>query len=357
MTTTPLLSIIIPVFNTIEYLDECIESLPLNTLKNLQLIFVDNKSTDGCYERLIEYSKKDKRIEVFRIEGGKQARCRNFGVQKAIGRYIGFCDSDDWCAPDMFEQLLDKAHEFNADITIGQVIKSSSDTHTQSCHFSKKYFKNGVYNTAEKPFLTRMTTCYNKIYKRSLLIENDIKFKESACPHEDVTFAFKAIFLAKCIACAPKAKYFWRTNNNSTTQKAQRQTKPNHAVFEMILELRAECENLNVPHEWVLAADRLIEAHILLMIKNISEDNISSYLRNALNSSGSLPISVFDKLGNKLNKEIIGDDIYEYCLAQKHFAKNPSQKLKKYRKLSIQLGVILVTVIVLNLLTLTVLVI
>ena len=192
-------------------------------------------------------------------------------------------------------------------------------------------------------------------HKKELLTKNNICFLEIA-PHQDVIFAFKALYLAETIVSVPEAKYFWRTNINSTTQKAQKKSVPDDAIFEMISALRNECKYLNVSHEWVLAADRLIESHINLMIKNISRDNISSYLRNAHYSSGNLPYSVFNKLKVKLNKEVIGNDTYEYYVAQKRFSSASTLRENKYRKLSIQLGITLSTIILLNLLLIVLLI-
>ncbi len=347
MTKQPIISIIIPVYNTLEFLDDCISSLPLNIIEDIQIIFVDNCSTDGSYEYLIELSKTLKKIELYQVKGGKQARCRNFGIQKATGKYIGFCDSDDWCAPNMFTELLREVVENDADIAIGQVIKSNSEKTKQHPHYKKKYFKNKLYNDSEKPYLTRLTTCYNKIYRKELLIENNITFPEIS-PHEDVVFAFKVLYLAKTIIGVPNAQYFWRTNPESATQKLQNKKDLNPVIFEMIVKLREECDNLNVPHEWVLAADRLIENHLKLMLKNLSKNNIPSYLEKTITSAGYIPSSIFKKIGKEITKETVGELPYEYYTAQNKFLTHSNKKAEKQKKILTNVAILLLISISFN---------
>jgi len=347
MNQPPLISIIIPVFNTIDYLDHCISCLTQQTINTIQLIFVDNGSSDGSYERLLELAKQDPRVDVLSVEGGQQGRCRNLGIQKAKGEYIGFCDSDDWCALDMFEQLLNNACECDADIAIGQVIRSTSQRDRGSYHFQDRYFKKGIYTHAEIPFLTRMTTCYNKIYKKSLLIDNSIQFLEVA-PHEDVGFAFKALHAANTIVSVPEATYFWRINPDSITQVVQGQAKPNDAVFDMIRELKMLCNDLNVEYEWQQAANRLIDNHLLLMIKNISTSHVASYLNAAYDAAGYIPNKLFDKLKVTPSQSFLGDKLYEYYQAQRRFIPASISSLGKYRALSKRLGIIVIVLTIMN---------
>ncbi len=335
------LSVITPVFNTLEYLETCIDSLRQQTLDNIELIFVDNGSTDGCYEKLkaLESQYQSDLFRVVQVIGGRQGRCRNEGMKVARGEYIGFCDSDDWCAEDMFERLRSAAKRHDADIAIGQMIKADHQLKPLASHFGESYVKRGLYTEAEKPYLTRMTTCPNKIYRRTLLLENQVEFLEIA-PHQDVTFAFKALYLARTVVGEPSAQYLWRTNPVSTTQSAQKKSaKPNEAIFEMSRELRRECDALQVSHDWVLAADRLIERHISLMVKTVPPSEIRNYLGKLWEAAGFLPESAFKKLQAPASIEMLGDKLYDYYQTQKRFAPDAGKKLDKYRKLSKKLGI------------------
>ena len=92
----PLISIIVPVYNIKEYIERCVKSITDQTYKNLEIILVDDGSTDGTEKILDELAEKDARIKVFHKENGGSSSARNLGITKATGEYIGFADSDDF---------------------------------------------------------------------------------------------------------------------------------------------------------------------------------------------------------------------------------------------------------------------
>ena len=102
-----MISIIVPVYNTIKYLPKCIDSILSQTVKELELILVDDGSSDGSGKLCDDYAKKDPRVRVFHKKNGGSSSARNLGIRNAVGDYIGFIDSDDWADPDMYELLLD----------------------------------------------------------------------------------------------------------------------------------------------------------------------------------------------------------------------------------------------------------
>lgn len=98
-------SIIVPVYNSEKYLDKCINSILKQTYKNIEIIAINDGSTDGSYEKLKSYAKRDGRIRVFNQDNKGLIETRIKGVQQARGKWIGFVDSDDWIEPNMFEKL------------------------------------------------------------------------------------------------------------------------------------------------------------------------------------------------------------------------------------------------------------
>ena len=104
--TTPLISVIVPVYNIKELLPKCVESIRNQTYTNLEIILVDDGSTDGTGKLCDELGAKDSRIQVFHKENGGSSSARNFGIQNAKGDYLGFVDSDDFIEPDMYEKLM-----------------------------------------------------------------------------------------------------------------------------------------------------------------------------------------------------------------------------------------------------------
>lgn len=111
-----LISIIVPVYNTEKYLKQCLDSIRLQTNHNLDIILIDDGSTDSSAEICDRYEKMDSRIRVFHIKNGGVSNARNYGIQQAKGTWILFQDSDDWIEPDTCEQLLNTALEHNGDI-------------------------------------------------------------------------------------------------------------------------------------------------------------------------------------------------------------------------------------------------
>ena len=101
----PLISVIVPVYKVEQYLDECVQSIINQTYKNLEIILVDDGSPDRCPEMCDEYARQDSRIKVIHKPNGGLSSARNAGIDIARGEYIGFVDSDDYIAHDMYEKL------------------------------------------------------------------------------------------------------------------------------------------------------------------------------------------------------------------------------------------------------------
>ena len=111
-----MISIIVPVYNTEPYLPQCLDSILAQTYTDLEILLIDDGSTDRCGEICNQYAARDPRIRVFHTENRGLSAARNLGLDQAKGDYIGFVDSDDWIEPDMYEVLLQKAEETKADI-------------------------------------------------------------------------------------------------------------------------------------------------------------------------------------------------------------------------------------------------
>lgn len=110
------ISVIVPVYNIREYLPRCVDSVTAQTWSSLELLLIDDGSTDGSGALCDELAGRDKRIRVFHKENGGSSSARNLGIEKATGEYLGFVDSDDYIEPDMYERLITAALEYGADI-------------------------------------------------------------------------------------------------------------------------------------------------------------------------------------------------------------------------------------------------
>ena len=112
----PLVSIIVPVYQVVDYVGVCVESLLRQTYKNLEILLVDDGSTDGSGEICDEYANRDNRIRVIHQENQGLSAARNTGLDQALGEYVAFVDSDDAVLPDFIETLYDLADRYQADI-------------------------------------------------------------------------------------------------------------------------------------------------------------------------------------------------------------------------------------------------
>ena len=118
----PIVSVIIPVYNSSSYLDKCIDSLVNQTLHNIEIICVNDASTDNSLDILRAWSEKDDRVKIIDCKiNGKQGTARNFGIKSAKGRYIGFVDSDDYVSTDFYKTLIDNSIIDN-DVVIANLV-------------------------------------------------------------------------------------------------------------------------------------------------------------------------------------------------------------------------------------------
>lgn len=162
------LSVIIPVYNTEKYLRRCLDSVLMQTLSDIEIICVDDGSTDNSLRILEEYAGRDSRITVIHKENGGLVSARKTGVGIATGEYIGYVDSDDWIEPDMYESLYECAYGHDADmVTSGYLLEGNYTT----THFDD--VTEGLYDETHMPYLRE-----NAIYN---LQTKDVGLRGSLC--------------------------------------------------------------------------------------------------------------------------------------------------------------------------------
>lgn len=218
------LSVIIPVYNVEEYLRECLDSVCNQTLTDIEIICIDDGSTDNSLDILNEFASKDSRIKIITKENGGQATARNLGIKEAQGEYVAFVDSDDFIEPEMFEKLYAKSKENNLDIAMCKI--ATYDNQTEEIKDNVWYYMMGVFRDFEKDIFnhkdTKEFTChiavtpYNKIYKNSLLKDNNILFPEGVI-FEDEKFFYDTYLRADRISIVDEFLYYYRVNRKGST--------------------------------------------------------------------------------------------------------------------------------------------
>ena len=215
----PKISIIIPVYNTEKYLHECLNSVVSQTIKDVEIICIDDGSTDNSYQILQEYAEKDSRFVILQQENKGAGAARNKGIEIAKGEFLVFLDSDDYYLDtDVLESLYESAQKNDVLICGGGFAELQQDgTIFSQWENTKEY---GFYFDSDKLIeyqdyqfdygFTRF------IYKRTFLLENNIFFSNRK-HFEDPTFFVKAMFTAKKFYAIKKIVYWYRINYKKNT--------------------------------------------------------------------------------------------------------------------------------------------
>lgn len=207
----PIISIIVPVYNVEKYLDRCVKSILAQTFKDFELILVDDGSLDRSGEMCDEYARSDSRIKVIHKENGGLSSARNAGIDIASGEFLGFVDSDDYIANDMYEMLYDNLIRENADMSICCKYDCYND---KPLKINKECYS--VFNTEEALRSIckgefGVSAC-DKLYKRKLFE----KIRYPVTKTSEDAFVIINLFL-KCeiIVMTTKQKYYWYHRENS----------------------------------------------------------------------------------------------------------------------------------------------
>lgn len=210
-----LISIIVPIYKVEKYLNRCVESIVQQTYSNLEIILVDDGSPDNCPKICDDWLQKDNRIKVVHKENGGLSDARNAGIALAAGNFIGFIDSDDWIAPEMYERLLNSIHKDETDIAACTVEMTWEDNKEKNKLLTVK--ENVVLSQieAQETLLNEDKLnhpVWNKLYKRETI---DGLLFEKGKYHEDVFWTYKAIGNADSISIIDYVGYFYFQRNDS----------------------------------------------------------------------------------------------------------------------------------------------
>lgn len=221
-----MISIIVPVYNVVQYLDQCVSSLVHQSYSAIEILLIDDGSSDGSAEICDEWSKKDSRVRVFHTENRGVAHARNIGLTHAKGNYIGFVDSDDWVDIDMYETMMAKLISAQAEVC--------------GSGFVHEYESRSVYplKAEIEQIMTRDTAVerifdntrfklldvgvWDKLFSRDVL--GALRFREDIAIGEDMLFFWQAMKRVKTFVYVPLFKYHYRMRigsamNSSISEK------------------------------------------------------------------------------------------------------------------------------------------
>ena len=213
-----LISIIVPIYNVEKYIRRCIDSILNQTYNNLEIILVDDGSTDNCSQICDEYAQKDSRIRVIHKENGGVSLARNVGIELSNGMWISFVDADDWLEENFVETLYEKAKERKADVVlcgynriVGKNIEYINFKKDESEFNSEEYLINSLNPQTGFGF------CHMKLFNKKTI--NNVRFNQKLQVGEDALFneeislnITKAIYIGKQL-------YNYRVNEKSVVRK------------------------------------------------------------------------------------------------------------------------------------------
>lgn len=225
------ISVIIPVYGVAQYIEKCTQSLLDQTLDDVEFLFVDDRGPDNSIELVLSMIATHPRKEQFKFLRPEHnmgaGMARNYAIPYAQGDYISFVDSDDWIEPTMFEELYAKAKSADSDLCCCQIQKIYPDGHLGGILNNPNIGEGPITEEKRSYFLTHYVSLFASfIYKRSLILDNDIHFPEERCA-DDSYFVSCVVMLAQSITYINKPFYFYliRPGSVCTTQNSMKYKK------------------------------------------------------------------------------------------------------------------------------------
>lgn len=224
----PKVSVVVPIYNVEKYLRECLDSILGQTLKEIEIILVDDGSPDNCGKIIDEYAKKDARIIAVHQANGGYTKAVNRGFDLASGEYIGIIESDDWIEPDMYEKLYESAKKYDTDVTKGgfyfynpTLPKSKQNRYyVNPMGIDLRKAPNGAFAACDWPQIIGFhSSIWSSIYRAE--IAKSLKIPDTAgASYQDFPFMIEVMTKAKRISVVKKAFVHWRnepSQGNSTS--------------------------------------------------------------------------------------------------------------------------------------------
>ena len=272
----PKVSIVVPVYNTKKYLERCFESLKNQTLKDIEIIFVDDESPDGAGKLCDEIAKIDDRVKVIHKKNQGLGMARNSGIDAARGEFVGFVDSDDYIEENMYESLYEAAKKEKAQLALSGICFVGGNMFSEKGEITKKmYFdklttfegKSGIKKlllgvVGALPFEPDdsrygMSVCKN-IFERKTIEKNNISFlSEREVLSEDAIFMVDFIKCTNCAVGLPEAFYCYYRNENSISKTYQKERFLKSMFF--LKELEKRISDFAEKEEYKIYLDRLTQ--------------------------------------------------------------------------------------------------
>lgn len=315
----PKVSVIIPIYNVENYLVKCMESVQNQTFDDIEIIAVNDGSTDGSRRLLDEMKLKDDRIIIVDKKNEGLSSARNVGIDIAKGEYIAFIDSDDWVDKEYIKRMYDVCVDYGCDIVQCSyedifVYQDSSSTRQTSINSVPTFYTGREFCYAMYTLLSwRCNLTWNKLYKKSLF--DNIRFPYGKI-HEDEFTTYKIIWSAKKIATISDRLYYYRYRKgsimNESYDKKRLHASEAYTERENFFENQGEIELLYLAkkyhRDWIVRQKSIV--------KKMPNDSKKDYMMTYLDSKEVELVQNMDRLGDsKVNR--IGGSIFPFSRIKK----------------------------------------
>lgn len=312
ITKRPKVSIIMPVYNYKDYLKETLDCLINQTLKEIEIICIDDESTDGSYEILKEYANKDKRIKILKQKHSNAGNARNLGIDNSNGEYLLFLDSDDIFLENLCKYSYNHAIKNNVDIVLFGANRYDMKTNKKSrINFilETEIIPNGVFSPKDindKIFQISSSAPWSKLFKSSFVKSNNMRF-QSCSNSNDVFFTRTSFVTAKRIVMLNKVLVEYRINHGINTQ-AKKHKEP-LAFFNAYKEVKRYLEEHNL-YETYKNSFRNVVAKEIIFNYNTTKDEAKNIILDKLKNGGLKELDIH----NMKEEDFYDYDVYyDYC--------------------------------------------
>lgn len=326
-----LISIIIPVYNVESYLSECIDSIVSQTYRDLEIILIDDGSTDGSGSICSRYAAADERIVVIRQENGGVTRARKTGLRFATGEYIGFVDADDWIESGMYERMLSVMKEKDVDVVCTGYYKEVEDntavvyermTEGYYDMQDESLYKKGLFIDEESGEQNINGDLWCKLFKKAMIADVIERLEDKIRYAEDLAAICSILSKSKSIYVLHEAYYHYRTNPDSIVNSR------NEHMLEMLnliyLFLGSEYKNHKFENYLMRQRDFLILDMLLKVISslffNYNNVQIPVYMLPEFRINKDMRIVVYGagKVGRCYYQQLKGKGYEDVCLLDKN---------------------------------------
>jgi len=279
LTNTVKISIIVPVYNLEKYLSRCINSLLNQTIKEIEIICINDGSTDNSLNILENFASNDDRIKVINQTNSGQSVARNNGIEKASGEYICFIDGDDWIDLDFCEKLYYAAQTTNSEIAVGGMIRLHRFRKKYHLKFDKELVitdNNEKFSVLDIP--DKSYSC-GRLYKREFLINSGLRFEPNRA-FEDAIFTPQIMIKANQIVVVPNVYYYyWRRVFSTVTNKNPKMVNDRRYAWAKAKEI-INAAGIELPHKEVTKRTRV--CGVTVFKKRTKNGKTKHYLFNII---------------------------------------------------------------------------